>query len=98
MYRKTFDSTLVLTLLLGLVVRSASAVSQPRPLPQNGKIAYTMRLGISGNAHVYLMDADGSNRTFLVEGWSGAWSPDGKQLLAGGGVLTLDTGKITPLF
>jgi Tol biopolymer transport system component len=96
MYRETLVSLLVLSVLIGLVSNTIDTAAQSQTLPGNGKIAYEMQ-DKEGHSKVYLMDADGSNPTFLVDGRVEGWSPDGKQLLLDGGqrVLDLDTGKIT---
>lgn len=99
MNRKAHVVVLVLAMLLSLGANSTNVASQSRLLPRNGKIAYDMR-DKEGHSRVYLVEADGRNPTFLVDGSIAGWSPDGKQLLLDGGqkVLALDTGKITPVF
>jgi Tol biopolymer transport system component len=52
---------------------------EPRWSPDGTKIAFSASRGTS-NGGIYLMNADGSNQTRLIEGRFAAWSPDGTQI------------------
>jgi TolB protein len=56
----------------------------PRWSPDGTRIVYSGRLNIDQNTHLYVMDADGSNRSLLTDinntNLEPAWSPDGKKI------------------
>ncbi|MDX1395160.1 MAG: hypothetical protein R3195_12255 [Gemmatimonadota bacterium] len=52
--------------------------SHPPALSTVGRIAFTSTR--DGAPHIYLVDADGSDLTRLVPGYSPAWSPDGRRV------------------
>jgi TolB protein len=63
-------------------VRALGYGNTPSWSPDDRQIAFMLNGGnpLAATAGVWLMDADGSNRRWLCEGFYPRWSPDGKRL------------------
>ncbi|MBK9214436.1 MAG: PD40 domain-containing protein [Chloracidobacterium sp.] len=50
--------------------------------PDGNRLVFAERDFVANEWHIFVVNADGSNRRFLTRGWDPAWSPDGTRILS----------------